>query len=199
MKNIMIAAVYLLLLFAMRVGAEAVADELMSILLLMGVIFLMGPGIIFGLYALVSGRLQPTRPALLCRAMPLALILTGMALVIAIPFTQIFAENRHERVKAQWMQVVSAIERQALMPDEQGRVHLPEKWRALSRFDEAMVYELSPQRSVIGFWVSKVPPDVGATVICCSDAQPPDRQTLQAEQISICKALGEGWYYVVYE
>ena len=149
MKNIMIAAVYLLLLFAMRVGAEAVADELMSILLLMGVIFLMGPGIIFGLYELFSGRLQPTRPALLCRAMPLALILTGMALVIAIPFTQIFAENRHERVKAQRMQVVSAIERQALMPDEQGRVHLPEKWRALSRFDEAMVYELSPQRDWI--------------------------------------------------
>ena len=201
MKGMGRTVLYLCLLFGLRVAVELLNDHATQYLLMIIFLFLGSLGIIWGLRRVFGRTAQGSEKDLnlLRRLAPSCLMLLGMVFLFCFPFTRTFAEIKQHRYEERREEVISAIEQGRLLPDRFGVVELPEGLKQISLDGEVEVYELSPERSVIGFWVFRGMPDGASAMVHCSDGQAPDRETLQAGALYQCEPMGEGWYYVSYD
>lgn len=201
MKGMGITVLYLCLLFGLRVAVEILNDHATQYILIIIFLLLEFLGIIFGLRQVFGRTARGSEKDLnlLRRLTPSCLMLLGIAFLFCYPFTRTFAEIKHHQYEEKREEVISAIEQGRLPPDRFGVVELPEGLKQISLDGEVEVYELSPERSVIGFWVFRGMPDGASAMVRCSDGQAPDQEALQAGALHQCEPMGEGWYYISYD
>ena len=72
---------------------------------------------------------------------------------VFVPVQQLVAEIKHQMYAHQRQEVVEQIINGPLREERNGDIQLPEALKYISLDGEVRVYELSPERSVIGFWV----------------------------------------------
>ena len=156
MKGMGRTVLYLCLLFGLRVAVELLNDHATQYLLMIIFLFLESLGIIWGLRRVFGRTAQGSEKDLnlLRRLAPSCLMLLGMVFLFCFPFTRTFAEIKQHRYEERREEVISAIEQGRLLPDRFGVVELPEGLKQISLDGEVEVYELSPERSVIGFGCS---------------------------------------------
>ena len=149
---------------------------------------------ILGVIRLIQKRSGGWKRMALCGCLAFTVLFS-----VFVPVQQLVAEIKHQMYAHQRQEVVEQIINGQLREERNGDIQLPEALKYISLDGEVEVYELSPERSVIGFWVFRGMPDGASAMVRCSDGQAPDQETLQAGALYQCEPMGEGWYYVSYD
>lgn len=149
---------------------------------------------ILGVIRLIQKRSGGWKRMALCGGLAFTVLFS-----VFVPVQQLVAEIKHQMYAHQRQEVVEQIINGQLREERNGDIQLPEALKYISLDGEVEVYELSPERSVIGFWVFRGMPDGASAMVRCSDGQAPDREALQAGALYQCEPMGEGWYYVSYD
>lgn len=149
---------------------------------------------ILGVIRLIQKRSGGWKRMALCGGLAFTVLFS-----VFVPVQQLVAEIKHQMYAHQRQEVVEQIINGQLREERNGDIQLPEALKYISLDGEVEVYELSPERSVIGFWVFRGMPDGASAMAHCSDGQAPDREALQAGALYQCEPMGEGWYYVSYD
>lgn len=149
---------------------------------------------ILGVIRLIQKRSGGWKRMALCGGLAFTVLFS-----VFVPVQQLVAEIKHQMYAHQRQEVVEQIINGQLREERNGDIQLPEALKYISLDGEVRVYELSPERSVIGFWVFRGMPDGASAMVHCSDGQAPDQEALQAGALYQCEPMGEGWYYVSYD
>lgn len=149
---------------------------------------------ILGVIRLIQKRSGGWKRMALCGGLAFTVLFS-----VFVPVQQLVAEIKHQMYAHQRQEVVEQIINGQLREERNGDIQLPEALKYISLDGEVRVYELSPERSVIGFWMFRGMPDGASAMVHCSDGQAPDQEALQAGALHQCEPMGEGWYYISYD